>query len=463
MLRLQDPFWRDRLRDLDDLSDRLLRVLAGAAGHSSTVADLPIDTVIVARSMGAADLLDYDRSRLKGLVIEESSSHSHVAIVARALGIAAVGGARGIMERVEPGTPIIVDAEIGEVYIRPSSQVVSVYADKARFRARRQRQYDALRDRPAVTRDGVRIALHINAGLPVDLSHLNEAGADGIGLYRTELQFMIASSLPRLDRQTATYRAVIDAAEGRPVVFRTLDIGGDKVLPYLRSTPEENPALGWRGVRLALDRPAILQTQIRAMIRAAETRPLTVMAPMVSEHAEIAAVRELIDSELQRAARRRHPVPSNVRIGVMIEVPSLLFALDEIMPIVDFVSIGSNDLLQYVYAADRGNDKVGSRFDPLSPPFLRALRSVVEAANRHGKSVSLCGEMGGRPLEVVALVAIGLRSLSMAPASIGPVKAMILSLDAERAAAFVNPLIDSPGGSLRAELTRFAENEGLEI
>ena len=463
MLRLQDPFWRDRLRDLDDLSDRLLRVLANATGQGVTRKDLPQDTIIVARSMGAADLLDYDRDRLKGLVIEESSSHSHVAIVARALGIAAVGGARGIMERVEPGSPIIIDAEAGEVYIRPSSQVVSVYADKARFRARRQRQYDALRDRPAVTRDGVRIELHINAGLPVDLAHIDESGADGIGLYRTELQFMIAPSLPRLERQAATYRAVLDAAGERPVVFRTLDIGGDKVLPYLRSTPEENPALGWRGVRLALDRPALLQTQIRALIRAADGRPLTVMAPMVSERAEIEAVRKLIEGELQRALRRGHNVPSHVRIGIMIEVPSLLFALDEIMEVVDFVSIGSNDLLQYLYAADRGNDRVGSRFDTLSAPFLRALRSIARAGKRHSRPVSLCGELGGRPLEAAVLVAIGIRSLSMAPASIGPVKAMLLSLDAGRAAAYVEPLIDSHHGSIRDALLRFAENEGLEV
>jgi phosphotransferase system enzyme I (PtsP) len=463
MLRLQDPFWRDRLRDLDDLSDRLLRVLVGIAGKDVLRPELPPDTIIVARSMGAADLLDYDREKLKGLVIEESSSHSHVAIVARALGIAAVGGARGIMERIEPGCSVIVDAEAGEVYIRPSPQVVSLYSDKARFRARRQRQYDALRGKPAMTRDGQRIDLHINAGLPVDMAHLDEAGADGIGLYRTELQFMIASSLPRLDRQTATYRAVLDAAGKRPVVFRTLDIGGDKVLPYLRNEPEENPALGWRGVRLALDRPALLQTQLRAMIRAAGTRPLTLMVPMVSEVAEIHAVRALVEGELERARRRRFDVPSPLRLGIMIEVPSLLFALDDLMQAVDFVSIGSNDLMQYLYAADRGNERVGVRFDPLGVPFLRAIRSVVDAGRRHGRPVSLCGEMGGRPLEAVALLAVGLRSLSMAPASIGPVKAMILSLDIARAAAFVEPILASGSGSIREELARFAENEGLEI
>lgn len=464
MLRLQDPFWRERLRDLDELSDRLLRVLVAKDGRGEPPEELPADAVIVARTMGAADLLDYDRSRLKGLVIEDGSSHSHVAIVARALGIAAVSGARGIMERVERGSPIIVNAESGEVHIRPSSQVIALYSDKARFRARRQRQYDELRGRPAVTRDGAAISLHVNAGLTVDLDHLEQAGADGIGLYRTELQFMIASSLPRLERQTASYRAVLDAAGSKPVVFRTLDIGGDKVLPYLRSKPEENPALGWRGVRLALDRPALLQTQIRAMVRAAAGRPLTIMAPMVSERREVIAVRAIVDAELDRAARRGHPVPKSLALGIMIEVPSLLFALDDLMPLLDFVSIGSNDLLQYLFAADRGNELVGNRFDTLSVPFLRALRTVVEAGQRHNVPVSLCGEMGGRPLEAIALIALGMRSLSMAPASIGPVKAMVLSLDAARAQAFVHPLLAATeSGSIRDGLARFAELEGLEI
>ncbi len=464
MLRLHDPFWRERLRDLDDLSDRLLRILFAKRGGQESIPDLPADAIVVARSMGAADLLDYDRDKLKGLVIEDGSSHSHVAIVARALGIAAVGGARGVMERVEQGAPIIVNAESGEVHIRPSSQVIALYADKARFRARRQRQYHALRTKPAVTRDNQRIQLNVNAGLTVDIDHLEEAGADGIGLYRTELQFMIASALPRIERQTATYRAVLDAAGQKTVVFRTLDIGGDKVLSYLRNKPEENPALGWRGVRLALDRPALLQTQIRAMIRAADGRPLTVMAPMVSERSELVAVQTLIAGEIERAKRQDRKVPSALKVGIMIEVPSILFALDDLMDLVDFVSIGSNDLFQYLYAADRGNEMVGNRYDPLSVPFLRAVRLIVEAGERHGVAVSLCGEIGGRPLEAAALIGIGLRSLSMAPASIGPVKAMVLSLDAERVSNFLMPLI-APGrhGSVREALTRFAENEGLEI
>ena len=463
MLRGAEPFWGERVRDFDDLSDRLLRVLAGQKEGAATRPELPADTILVARTMGAADLLDYDRAKLKGLIIEDGSGQSHVAIVARALGIAAVGQARGIVERFERGSAIVVDADTGEIYLRPTPEVIAAYADKVRFRARRQSKYHSLKDRPAVTVDGERVHLHINAGLQVDLAHLDEAGADGIGLFRTELQFMIASSFPRLERQTQAYRAAIAEARGKPIVFRTLDIGGDKVLPYLRHVAEENPALGWRGIRMSLDRKALLRTQVRAFIRAAGTEALRIMVPMISNVAEILAVREIIDREIEIVRKRDGQGPSRLYYGIMIEVPALLFQLDEVMPLVDFVSIGSNDLMQYFYAADRGNPRVSERFDPLSAPFLRALASIVDAARRHGTEATVCGEIGGRPLEAIALVGLGFRSLSMAPASIGPVKTMILSLDAGRARAHVQGLLERGLPVLRDELRRFAENEGVEI
>jgi phosphotransferase system enzyme I (PtsP) len=465
MLRQTDPFWRERMRDLDDLSDRLLRILASRRdGGTSVKKDLPHDAVLVARTMGAADLLDYDRSRLRGLVIEDGSGQSHVAIVARALGIAAVGQARGVMERVERGNPIIVDAEIGDVYVRPTSDVISAYADKARFRARRQLKYHALKDQPAVTRDGVQIALHINAGLQVDLAHLAESGADGIGLFRTELQFMIASSFPRLDQQMQFYRAIIDEARGKPVVFRTLDIGGDKMLPYLRHVAEENPALGWRGIRMALDRPALFRTQIRALLRATGERELRVMIPMASDISEIIDARKLIDKELDIARRRGDPMPLRLHFGIMVEVPALLFDLPRVLPLVDFISIGSNDLMQHLFAADRGNASVSTRYDPLSLPFLRVLSTLTNTARRYNVSATLCGEIGGRPLEAMALIASGFRSLSMSPASIGPMKEMIRSLDAGRAEQHLADLLaKTTDTSVREELRRFAENEAIDL
>jgi phosphotransferase system, enzyme I, PtsP len=464
MLRQADAYWHERLRDLDELSDRLLRILAGRPRKGSVeTAKLPHDTVLVARTMGPADLLDYDRSRLRGLVIEDGGGQSHVAIVAKALGIAAVGHARGVMERVDEGNPIIVDADLGEVHIRPSGEVIAAFGDKARFQARKHRKYRALRDKPAVTKDGQKVELHINAGLLMDVPHLAQSGADGIGLFRTELQFMVSAALPRLERQIQMYRAVVDEAGNKPIVFRTLDVGGDKALPYLRQQAEENPALGWRAIRLSLDRPVLLRTQVRALLRATAGQELRLLLPMVSAVAEFDMARALVDREIELLRRRGAGDPVRVLVGAMIEVPSLLYELDVLMPRVDFVSVGSNDLLQYLFAADRNNTRVSGRYDPLSAASLRALAAIAEAAQRHRKPLSLCGEMAGRPLEAMALIGLGYRSVSMAPVSVGPVKSMVLSLDAAELQNWMKGILRKGEGSLRAQLKRFAEERGIEI
>ncbi len=431
MLRQTDPYARERLHDIDDLSNRLLRLLAGGAG-TAAAGNLPQDTILVARTMGPAELLDYDRQRLRGLVLEEGGATSHVAIVARALGLAALSQTKGVLEAVEAGDAAIVDAEGGELHMRPTPEVVAAYADKVRFRARRQAQYAALRTVPPVTLDGARVSLNINAGLLFDLPHLDQSGADGIGLFRTELQFMIASTFPRLEQQTRIYKAILDAAGDRPVVFRSLDVGGDKVLPYFRVSKEENPALGWRAIRMALDRPALFRTQIRALLRAAAGRDLRIMLPMIADVAELKAARGLIDRELVILKRHGRPEPKRLFIGAMIEVPALLWQLDNILPLADFASVGSNDLMQFLFAIDRSNMLVADRFDALNPAALSALRTIVEGAAKHKVPLNLCGEMAGKPLEAMALIGLGFRSISMAPASVGPVKAMVLSLDAAR-------------------------------
>jgi phosphotransferase system enzyme I (PtsP) len=463
MLRQRDPYWRDRVRDLEDLSDRLLRILTTPNAGGSVGKKLPRDAILIARTMGAADLLDYDRTRLRGIVIEEAGGQSHVAIVARALGIVAVTDVRRLIERIDVGDPIIVDGTTGEVFVRPTSDVIQAFSDKVRFRARQQRQYRSLIGRPAVTTDGERISLQMNAGLPDDLAQLEQSGAEGIGLFRTELQFMVAATFPRLDRQTQVYRSVIEGAAGKPVVFRTLDIGGDKVLPYMRQHPEDNPALGWRGIRMGLDRTALLRTQLRAMLRAAEGAELRVMIPMVSEPGEIIAARAILAREIELNQRRGTAGPSRVHFGIMIEVPSLLFDLEAVLPLVDFASVGSNDLLQYFFASDRANAKVAGRFDVLSPSFLRALSQVTSAGRKLGVPIALCGEIGGRPLEAMALIGAGFRTLSMAPASIGPVKTMILGLHAKRAEAAVAELVGKGGSSIRDGLAAFAAGESIEI
>lgn len=463
MLRQADAYWRERQRDLDDLSDRLLRILAGRTNAGIDRNDMPPDTILVARTMGPAELLDYDRTRLRGLVVEDGSAQSHVAIVAKALGIAAIGQALGVVERVNAADAAIIDAESGEFHVRPSAEVIAAYTDKVRFRARRQRRYAALRDKPALTKDGKRIRLHINAGLLVDLPHLKESGADGIGLFRTELQFMMANAFPRLERQMQTYRSVLDDADGKPVVFRALDIGGDKVLPYLRQMKEENPAIGWRAIRMSLDRPALFRTQLRAFLRSAAGRELKLMIPMVSTAAEMDEVGSLIDKEMALLERRGLEAPSKLSVGAMIEVPSLLFELDVLLPKVDFISVGSNDLMQFLFAADRTNARVASRYDPLSVAPMRALKALVKSCRRHKVPITLCGEMAGRPLEAMALIGIGFRSISMAPASIGPVKAMIRSIDVARVANVISDVLESGTGNLRHELERFVVAEGVEI
>ena len=463
MLRQNDAYWRERQRDLDDLSDRLLRILAGRITSADEPSSLPPDAILVARTMGPAELLDYDRKRLRGLVVEDGSAQSHVAIVAKALGIAAVGQARGVVERVSAGDAAIVDAIAGEVHLRPSSDVISAYSDKVRFLARRQRQYRALRDVPALTTDGERVSLHINAGLLVDMPHLKQSGADGVGLYRTELLFMLSNTLPKLERQVESYRAVVARAGGKPVIFRTLDIGGDKILHYLRQPAEENPAMGWRAVRMGLDRPALLRTQFRALLRAAAGAELCVMIPMVSEAEEMDAVRALVDKEREILLAKGYEAPKRVQLGAMIEVPGLLFELDALMKRSDFVSVGSNDLMQFLFAADRTNARVGSRYDPLSPAPLRALKALVKAAKKHNVPLTLCGEMAGRPIEALALIGLGFRSLSMSPASIGPVKTMILSTHAGRASAHLETLLRKSAPNIRESLNNFAKSEGIEV
>jgi phosphotransferase system, enzyme I, PtsP len=463
MVRQNDAYWRERQRDLDDLSDRLLRILAGRVTSADEPSQLPPDAILVARTMGPAELLDYDRKRLRGLIVEDGSKQSHVAIVAKALGIAAIGQARGIVERVTAGDATIVDAMTGQVHLRPSADVISAYSDKVRFLARRQRHYRALKDVPAVTVDGERVQLHINAGLLVDMPHLTESGADGVGLFRTELLFMLSSTLPKLERQVESYRAIVARAEGKPVIFRTLDIGGDKVLHYLRQPKEENPAMGWRAVRMGLDRPALLRTQIRALLRAAEGQDLRIMIPMISMASEVEQVRALLEKEQGILAAKGYGEPARVALGAMIEVPCLLFELDALMKQVDFVSVGSNDLMQFMFAADRTNARVGSRYDSLTPAPLKALKALVKASNKHSVPLTLCGEMAGTPVEAMALIGLGFRSLSMAPASIGPVKTMILSTNVGRATKLLDDLLRKGSRNIRQQLMEFAAAEGIEL
>jgi phosphotransferase system enzyme I (PtsP) len=456
----RDPYLRERLHDLEDLNDRLLRHLSGDGAKARR---LPDNAILIARNLGPADLLEYDRTKLKGLLLEEGSPASHAAIVARAMDIPCVGRLAGLRDRVSEGDAVIVDAESAEAYLRPRADVVKSITARIGVRAQRRAVFAKLRDTPAVTRDGANISLLMNAGLAVDIDILPETGAQGIGLFRTEFQFMVSDALPKFSAQRDLYSHVLAGAGPLGVTFRTLDLGGDKVLPYMQAEREENPALGWRAVRMGLDRPALLRLQLRALIAAADGRPLRVMFPLVAAVDEFRAARALVDREMAWAIRRgRHP-PSRLEVGAMVEAPALVWHLDALLPLTDFVSVGTNDLLQYLFAADRGNPRVADRYDALSPPFLRVMRQIREACAASGTPVSVCGEMAGRPLEAFALIALGYDRLSMPPTGVGPVKQMILSIDRDAARRGVTGFLASGSSSIRGEIEALARKSAVDL
>jgi phosphotransferase system enzyme I (PtsP) len=452
LTRMGDPFLRERLHDFEDLTRRLQRHLTG---DSESSRDLPPNAVLVARAMGPAELLDYGRELL-AVVLEDAGATSHVAIVARAMGLTLVSSIVGVVDAARPGDVIVVDGETGEAHLRPSPEIVVAFAQRVARLA-------AVRDLPSITKDGVPIHLMMNAGLLIDMPHLEESGADGIGLFRTELQFMIGETMPRLKDQVDFYRQVLQAAGEKPVIFRTLDLGGDKILPYGRWDREENPALGWRALRIALDRPALLRYQVRALIMACANHTLRILLPMVTDVAEFNNARALVDRELERARLLSQPQPRQTLVGAMLEVPALVFMLPQILRCADFVSIGSNDLFQFIFAVDRTNPRVARRYDTLSPAALSLVRQIVRSAAEANGEVSLCGEMAGRPLEAMALIGTGVRTLSMQPTNIGPVKLMIRSLDTREIAQFVDRLCGRGDHSLRTRLAAFAAERGVVI
>lgn len=461
MEHLTDPYIRERLLDLEDLSNRLLQHLAGRPSEADG-GTLPEDIVLVARSMGPAELLDYDRRRLRALVLEDGSPSSHVCIVARALDIPVVRCADALT-RIEPLDPLVVDGEHGAVYVRPAEDIQMAFVEAMARRSQREMEYAAFRDVPSRTLDGTRVSLQLNCGLLIDLAHLGPSGAEGIGLYRTEIPFMVRHTHPDVEQQTELYARVLDEAGERPVVFRTLDVGGDKMLSYISAGEEENPALGWRAIRIGLDHPSLLRQQLRALLRAAAGRPLSLMFPMVAQVAELDAARRILELELTRLDGRGLPRPSRLRVGAMVEVPALLWQLPTLLRRVDFLSVGSNDLMQYSFASDRGNPRTANRYDPLSPPMLCMLRRLVEACGESGTPISVCGEMAGRPLDAMALLGIGFSTLSMAPPSVGRVKSMLLKLDLEALRPFMDRLYHAPDANVRAKLRDFALDHHIPV
>jgi phosphotransferase system, enzyme I, PtsP len=447
--QVPDAYLRERLQDLDDLSNRLLRILTGQG--RDTGAEMPENPVLVARNIGPAELLEYGR-KLKGVVLDEGSVGSHAAIVARALAIPLVINADRLVNEALNGDAILVDGDQGIVHLRPEETVARAFREKIAMQAEAQKRYTSLRTLPAQAKCGTTVALHMNAGLMADLPSLEGSGAEGVGLFRTELQFLVRSKMPQRAELAALYTRVMDAANGRRVAFRTLDIGSDKVLPYMKPQDEPNPAMGWRAIRVGLDKPGVLRMQIQALIRAANGRPLTVMFPLITEMTEFQQARAHVMRELHREKSLGHPVPASVEIGAMMETPSLAYAPKAFFDLTDFISIGGNDLKQFFFAADRENELVRRRYDTLNLSFLGFLEQIVTRCRASDTPLSFCGEDAGRPIEAMALAAIGFRTLSMRPASVGPVKALIRKVDLQQAKAVIDRARDDGAETARPML-----------
>ncbi|PHR92370.1 MAG: phosphoenolpyruvate--protein phosphotransferase [Robiginitomaculum sp.] len=464
MLKARDPYLRARLHDLEDLANRMLRILGGESLDPGQ-RELPEEAIVFARNLGPAEILDYDRSRLKGIVLEEGAATAHATIICRTLGIALVGQAEGVLDRVEAGDMVLVDGEKGKAYIRPDQTLRSDFDLRIGIRRALSKAFEAQRDLQARTKDGKDIKLLLNAGLLVDLPALDTVGADGIGLFRTEFQFMVAESMPRLREQVELYKKAIDACGERPVTFRTLDLGGDKILPYADPVPEDNPAIGWRAIRIGLDRPAMLRYQIRALLIAGAGAHLRLMFPMVATVSEFIQAKAIMAKEIARAKKLGTPPPKKLEVGVMLETPALAWQVDAICKHADFVSVGANDLMQFFFAADRDNPRVANRYDGLHPAALSLLAFIAKRCKAHNVPVTVCGEMAGHPLEAICLIALGFPNLSMPVTGIGPVKSAVLSLDASKLHKMLTPLLssDTDADSVRENVKAFCEQEGVPV
>jgi phosphotransferase system, enzyme I, PtsP len=454
-----DAMIREKVADLDDLANRLQQHLTGR--EATAAGTIPDDAILIARTLGPAELLDYDTRKIRGVILEAGGAASHVAIIAKALDIPVIGQCKDIFSRLEPLDPLIIDGDRGTIYIRPGEDIQAQFSQSMLMKRERAFMLDELRDQPNLTPDGEKVSMLLNCGLSIDFDHLQSTGADGVGLYRTEIPFMVRSNFPDVEQQAQMYRHGFARCTDKQLTIRTLDVGGDKMLPYLTPHTEENPALGWRAIRIGLDRPAMLRQQLRAILEAANGQDFALMFPMIATIAELLEAKDILQMEIDRCQRHGLPLPKKLQVGLMLEVPSLIWQVPGLLPHIDFLSIGSNDLLQYFFAADRTNALVSRRYDPLSPAFLLLIREMVAMCNTASKPLSVCGEMASRPLEAMTLLGLGVRKLSIAPNAFVAVKRVVRSTDTQVLSDYLSTQLLRPEPSLRQKLTAFAKDHGV--
>ena len=454
-----DVYFRERLWDFEDLTNRLLQQLVGNDNTAIKPSDEGV--IVVARTLGPAELLDYEKHHVVGLILEEGLHNAHVSIVARALRIPVISRTHHALTKVESGDLILMDAHKGEVVLAPSEEQIELHI--ARQRKQEERREAARKEAtlPVVTKENVPIRLSLNAGSLLDLQSLKEANLQSVGLYRTEIPFMLESSFPDVEAQVRLYEDIFQAAGESIITFRTLDIGGDKLLPYLRAPEDSNPLLGWRAIRIGLDRPMLLRQQIRALLQASQGRPFRLMFPMLASIDEFLRAKEIFYCEKERAVHAGHTVSDALRVGAMVEVPSFAWSLPDGFGQIDFVSVGSNDLFQFFFASDRTNPNMVGRYDTLSRSFLTLLKRIFTYCEEAGIPFSVCGEMAAKPLEALVLMSMGLRHFSVSPHALDPIKRMIRTTSLAQLSQYVTYLLDSNLPNLRQSVHAFARDHGI--
>ncbi len=462
MEKSNNSYLIERMYDIETLGNRVMLCLTGDKDREKEKKP-DSEFILVARQIGPAELLEYDRKKIKAIIMEDSSTTSHVVIIAKALDIPTVGGVRGITSHVKNGESLVVNGNSGEIYLSPTEEIERSVANFIKLQNERKLYFASHRNEPAITVDGKRVMVNMNAGLFIDTSALHESGADGIGLYRTELPYMMAKSFPTIASQADIYSQVLKNSDGKRVIFRTFDIGGDKHVSYIKAPMEENPAMGWRATRIALDHPSILKRQIRALIKAAEGFDLYIMFPFISEVSEFLYSKQLMLRELEDLKKQNAIMPSSIKYGVMIEVPAIIWQLDNLFQHIDFASIGSNDLMQFTFACDRNSREVSGRYDNISHGVFNMLEYIINKAKKNNVEIGFCGEMASKPIEAMCLIALGYESLSMPAASVGSIKQAIRNLNLAKFKDLLDSLRAKNISNLRGIITDYAKDNGIPV
>lgn len=421
---MEDPYLRERSADMEDIGRRIIDVLEG---NENDGVKLKEKRVIVAEDIFPSDMAMLDHDKILGIVTEKGNIYSHAAIMAKSLGIPAVVGVKGLLHAANVKDQVIVDGTSGHIYLNPEKQIREEYLRLEKEYTTRLKELEPLRDLPAVTTDGIRILLRANIGLVSDVRTAVANGAEGVGLYRTEFPYMARTTFPNREEQASLYRKILEGFPKQPVNIRTLDIGGDKGLPYFSYPHEDNPFLGWRSIRVSLDEEEIFREQLAGILLAAPAGQATIMFPLISCLDEVRRIRSIMDAVVAELCQQGHDVSAGLPMGIMVEVPAAVQIIDRLAAEVDYLSIGTNDLIQYLLAADRNNAKVKQYYEPYHPAVLHAIKRVADVGQQMGKKVSVCGEMAADPLNALLLVGMGIREFSLSAPSIPLVKQALRS------------------------------------